>query len=255
MGMIRLFKNDLVREIRDWESKAIIDGDQARAICREYGMDYDAPRKRGYLVLMVLGYLFLGLTAITLVAANWEEIPRALRMAALMGLTLAVQGYGLVKFRRGEPSAGVALLFLGSLFYGASIMLIAQIYHIGEHYPDGIFYWALGVLPLVFVTRSRLNALFCLMLATLWMMVETETGFFPGAYPLFALSGIWHAWVRKDSALLFICSLIGAGIWLNLLLAWFGGGGNGFEAIGDQVPGSIALGLLLAGFAWWLMRR
>ena len=36
---------------------------------------------------------------------------------------------------------GTGLFFLGNLFYGASIILVAQIYHLGEHMPDGVFWW------------------------------------------------------------------------------------------------------------------
>ena len=36
------------------------------------------------------------------------------------------------------------LFFLGNIFYGASIILIAQIYHLGEYMPDGVFWWDTG---------------------------------------------------------------------------------------------------------------
>ena len=55
MAMIRLFKSDLVQEIRTWADKGIISTDQAQAICREYGVDYHAPGRRGYYILAGLG--------------------------------------------------------------------------------------------------------------------------------------------------------------------------------------------------------
>ncbi len=34
------------------------------------------------------------------------------------------------------------------MFYGAGIWLVAQIYNIDEHYPNGFLFWALGALAM-----------------------------------------------------------------------------------------------------------
>ena len=79
--------------------------------------------------------------------------------------------------------------------------------------------------------------------------------FFPVIYPLFMIAGIWLAWVRKDSVLLMLIGLAGLIFWINLLLAWIGGDWYSFEVISDQIPGTIAMGLVLTGLSWWLKRR
>ena len=83
MRLIRLLKRDLATEVATWVEREIISVDQARSICRLYEVDYDAIRSRstGYRVLVVLGFLFIGLALITVIGANWDEIPRAARMA------------------------------------------------------------------------------------------------------------------------------------------------------------------------------
>lgn len=257
MLLFRLFKKDMARQVRGWIHDGLIESAQAEAILARYGARLkDAEGSTlGYYVLTALGALFIGLALILIISHNWDEIPRMPRMLALVCVTLAVNLQGMRMMLNKRDKAGVLWLFFGVICYGATIMLIAQIYHLGEHFPDGIFYWALGGLPLIFITRSRLIALLCVVLATIWMTVETNTGFFPVSYPIFALTGIWLAWVRRDSALLFLCGLAGLVAWLNLLLAWIGGGWYGFTAIADQIPASITLGLLLTGFSWWLMRR
>jgi len=100
-----------------------------------------------------------------------------------------------------------------------------------------------------------LNGLFCLTLATIWMMVEAGSDFFPLSYPFFALGAGWLAWVRKDSVLLFMGSLAGVITWLNLFIAWIEGDLQKFRLVIDQIPISIGMGFLLSGLAWWLMRR
>ena len=229
MAMIRLFKSDLVQEIRTWADKGIISTDQAQAICREYGVDYHAPGRRGYYILAGLGYFFLGLTVITLVASNWEAIPRGARMAGLIAATLIIQLLGLLRYRRGDDRAAVGLFFLGSILYGASIMLIAQIYHIGEHYPDGVLYWALGVLPLGLVIGSRLVTGLAAALAFIWMPMEAGLGYFPWLFPLFLAALVWFLSAVKPSRLLFLAVVVGLGFFLEYSLGWMIGGGYRFE--------------------------
>ena len=106
-------------------------------------------------MLIGLGYLFIGLALITSIGANWDNIPRAARMSGLLILTLATNLLGLHSFRSARKSA-VMWFFLASLFYGASIMLIAQIYHIDEHYPDGILWWVSRGAALAVLTESTL---------------------------------------------------------------------------------------------------
>lgn len=257
MRLFRLFKKGMAREVGDWIRDGLIESAQGEAILARYGgrLQDAQGTSLGYYVLTALAALFVGLALILIVSHNWDEIPRLTRMTVLILITLAVNLQGMRLLLGDRDKAGVLWLFFGSICYGASIMLIAQIYHLGEHFPDGIFFWALGVLPLVFITQSRLNALLCLVLATTWMIVETSTIFFPTSYPLFALAGIWLAWVRKDSTLLFLGGLAGLVFWINLLFAWIGGDWNEFKVIVDQIPFTISLGLLLTGFAWWLMRR
>ncbi len=152
MRLIRLLKRDIAREAAEWVDEELITEHQAEQICQRYGIDYQQIKNRSfaYSVLVGLGgCLFIGLALITLIGGNWEDIPRAVRMGGLILLTLGgTQGFALKKRLDGHGHAATWLFFLGNLFYGASIILIAQIYHLGEHMPDGIFWWALGCLPI-----------------------------------------------------------------------------------------------------------
>ncbi len=170
----------MAQEVEDWVRDGLIESAQGEAILARYNIQLKDAHgtSLGYYVLTALAALFVGLALILIVSHNWDEIPRLTRMLLLFFITLAVNLQGMRLLLGGRDKAGVLWLFFGSICYGATIMLIAQIYHIGEHFPDGIFYWALGVLPLIFITQSRLIALLCLVLATTWAIVETNTDFF-----------------------------------------------------------------------------
>lgn len=257
MKIFRLFKNQTASEVSDWVAEGVIDRSQGEAILARYGLTFDDAdgSSLGYYVLTSLATAFVGLSLILIVSHNWDDIPRVVRMLGLVGLTLAVNVIGIRYISDGRYRAGTLWLFFGAICYGASIMLIAQIYHLGEHFPDGIFYWALGVLPLVFIVQSRLLALLCLLLAATWMSVEGNTGFFPSSFPVFAFAVLWLVITRKESVFLFLGALLSLVFWANLLFSWHFGPTKDFDLTTDQIPLNAALGLLLTGVAWWLIRR
>jgi len=254
MRLIRLLKNDLAREVRAWVESDIISKQQAEKICASYGMDFNdqSQRSYAYFVLIGLGYLFMGLSVLTLVGANWEDIPRGVRMSGLIALTLFTSLGGVYRWYQEKQGLAIVLFFLGGLFYGASIMLIAQIYHLGEHYPDGILWWAIGVLPLALLTQSILLMLLTTTLAYIWFFVETSLQFYPFVFPIFLLAITWVLWGGKKSLLLFLALIAGIGLWSEYTLSWFISDRPGFLPAAENVVFIFGYFILLHGLAKWL---
>ena len=257
MRLLRLLKSDLHKEARGWVEDGIISLSQAEVICRRYGIDYHDQTQRtfGYYVLVALGYLFIGMAVIVLIGENWEDIPRAVRMGGLIGLTLVCNGIGLNAWWRDELAVAVLWFFLGGLMYGVSIMLIAQIYHIGEHYPDGIFWWALGILPVALLLRSNLMMALVSTLAFIWFFVEAGLGYYPLLFPLFLLALAWHNLRIKPGVILFLLLMAGVGIFLEYSLAWLIGGRVRFDFGPENVLVGAAIFALYHGLAEWLSQR
>lgn len=223
MRLVRLLKRDLRAEMADWVSEALLSEQQARAICARYGIDYhDNPSSFGYHLLVTLGYLFIGLSLIVLISGNWEDIPRALRMGGLLLLTIATQALAARQYANGAVNTACGMFFLGNLFFGASIILIAQTYHLGEHMPDGIYWWALGTLPLAVVTRNAWLMMQTLLLAGLWYTLEFMHGYNTGSAALFLAAAVYVLSTAR-SLVLFLMVVIGAALvfetslwqWLN----------------------------------------
>ena len=235
MRLIRLLRKDLAAEVSTWVDQDLVSADQARAICRQYGVDYDQVRGRStaYRALVVLGFLFIGLSVVTVIGANWDSIPRGVRMAGLLVLTGGTHALAVRHHLSGRDALAIGLFVLGNLFFGASIILVAQIYHIGEHMPDGVFWWALGSLPFaLFLCNARL-ALFSGLLALLWFFLELRTGFltpmfFCAAFPLFLAAELYVLSRARASTLLFLTFAVSSVLWLETLLAaiWMDGSGR-----------------------------
>ena len=257
MRLIRLLKNDLSCEVEDWHQQGIIDENQAEQICAQYGIDYHhrSSRSYGYFLLVGLGYLFLGLSILVVVGANWQDLPREVRMIGLIVLTLFTNLAGVYRYVQQRQGEAVVLLLLGSIFYGASIMLIAQIYHLGEHYPDGILWWALGVLPMALLSQSFMLMLLSMTLAFTWFFVETSLHFFPFLFPLFLLANAWFLWRVSDSMLLFLSLITGIGLMGAYLVAWFDGDPYRFAHGAEMVVFVWGYFVALHGLSKWLSAR
>ena len=215
-------------------------------------------RSTGYRILVALGILFIGLALITVIGANWDEIPRELRMAGLLALTAGTHALALRQQLAGRGSAATGLFVLGNLFYGASIILVAQIYHLGEHMPDGVFWWALGSLPFAVLLRSPWLTLMSGLLALVWLYLEYQTGFlgatfFSVVFPLFLAAELYVLVRARANAVLFLTFVASLFLWLQTALAasWIDGR-EPLEWSAEHVPIGAALLILAHAAGHWL---
>ena len=216
MRLIRFFKKNLAKEAETWIEKDIISQPQAVEICNQYDISYEnRNNSSSYHILSGLGYLFVGLALIVLVGNNWDEIPRAIRMWSLILLTVSTHTLAFRVFTKGNKSGATGLFLLGNMFFGAAIILIAQIYHLGEHMPDGVFWWAFGILPFAIIFKNTILTLQTLILAIVWMSLEFSLGYFPLLFPIFLIATVATLYQGKESLILFFTLI------LAFMLFWF----------------------------------
>jgi len=185
-------------------------------------------RRRIIFMLMGLAAFLVGLAVLLVVGYNWEAMPRTAKLAVIFGVIAATYaGAFYLRYTVGARVTSEVVFFLGCLFYGAAIWLIAQIFHLNAHYPTGVLWWAVGVLPFALILDTLLLHLLLVGLLGLWVGLEILqfghlgwwfpfcSDIFPnGAYllPLLALPGLLWAY-RKGSP--FTVGLYAA------LLAWW----------------------------------
>ena len=142
---------------------------------------------------------------------------------------------------------------LGNLFYGAAIILIAQTYHLGEHMPDGVFWWALGSLPFALLLGSSWLALFSGVLALIWFFMEYAAGFFAVWFPVFIAAEVYVLVRGRPSLPLFLLCVASLFVWTETLLStlwmerWIG-----WEFTPEHFFVSVALFILTYAASHWL---
>jgi uncharacterized membrane protein len=160
----------------------------------------------------------VGAGVILFFASNWPLLPAWFKVAAILAATVGAYagGYHLAYTRGDYPRLGHSLFFLGSLLYGAGIWLIAQIFHLQSDFAGGFLLWGLGVLPVVYVTRSAPVLYVSTITLTTWTII-VQTG--PGEphnwfYPLL-MAAVAALARRAESVLAEAGVLVGGFLWLT----------------------------------------
>lgn len=107
-------------------------------------------------VIAVFAAVLVGLAALAFVAANWQAMPRALRLGLLVVALLGAHGGAIALFRVGlAASFGHAMLLLGAGLFGVAMALVSQMYHLGGDLSRLLLVWGLGAAATALAGRSR----------------------------------------------------------------------------------------------------
>lgn len=190
-------KQHRLDQLKAWREKGWVTDEGAGAIRKEI------ETRRSLLnlsnTLAILGAVLICFAAMSFVAANWSAIPRLVRVAILLStLWASFLGAG-VFYQRGQQAFGHAASLVGCGMFGASIMLIAQMFHLDGNPPDAVLVWGLGTLLAGFAFRSAPTLVLALLLFGLWSGWETsltdrEHWWFLPFWALTAFGFIWQRW-------------------------------------------------------------
>lgn len=166
-------------------------------------------------VVGLLGAALLGFGFIAFVAANWEDLSKLTRLIVLFGALWAAYATTFVLHRANHPAFAELALLVGGVLFGASIMLIAQTYHISGYTPDALLLWAAGVLLSAALLASAPSLVLGIGLATLWVVWDTaDGGRVPAWQALIAFAVCAGLVWRQQSIVALHALLIGLIVWL-----------------------------------------
>ncbi len=239
------FRAALKQELPAWVQDGLLSAESAEQLKQRYQLDKLEKESSRLLaaVLFTLGSLLLGGGVISFVAAHWEELPVGFKVGLLFAMLLAfhLTGYWL-RFKRDSPRLGHALLFCGSLVFGANIGLMAQVFHISGDWYRAYLAWGVGALAMAWAVRSWLTGVLVLVTTFVWF-IGFATDFHERAaavYPfLLAAALLPLAW-RTGSRVLYMLTFLGIICALPALA----------EIEGDSGL-NVLLALMAGGFLTW----
>jgi uncharacterized membrane protein len=147
----------LQEEVDEWVREGVIDESQAEAILARYE-DESAGRSRVVVALSLVGAALVFAGVVLFLATNWEDLPRAARMAILVAGPALAYVSGIVAYDRSVPRIGHALCVLGAVLVGPSLFLFDDLLILGIGTEWLLFGWTVAILPTAHALGSRVAA-------------------------------------------------------------------------------------------------
>jgi uncharacterized membrane protein len=142
----------LSSKLERWRRADLIDAETAHRIAAFE----DSQRKPIALyALAALGAGTVALGIVSMVAANWDEIPPRVKLGCdlMLGAALAVATYTAVRRQWALATEALVTLFYG--FTLASLALVGQVYQLGTPTWQALLAWTAATLPLILLARTR----------------------------------------------------------------------------------------------------
>ncbi|MCZ7591397.1 MAG: DUF2157 domain-containing protein [Kiritimatiellae bacterium] len=159
----------LRREIDAWERESLITEQVASTLRGRYPQE-GGSRRAAMIGLAALGALLAGGGIILLLAHNWADLPRGLRVAFALTPLISAQLlalFGALAERSGAGwREGVGVFW--TLSIGAAIAVVSQIYHISGSFDAFMLTWLILALPVIYLMRSSLVAVLFTIGALAW---------------------------------------------------------------------------------------
>jgi uncharacterized membrane protein len=191
------YRKRVDRDLARWREAGWITPDGETAIRRDLEQGV---RTLGLAnALAILSAVLIGFAVMSFVASNWQEMPRILRLGLLLAALWTAYGLAGWFAQRSMSGFAHAAVLLGVGIFGASIMLISQMYHMDGNPSDAVLLWAAGTLLAGVVLRSNPALALAMILVVVWGVMEAfrlDRVFWPflGPWALVSAAYYWQRW-------------------------------------------------------------
>lgn len=207
------YRKRLEADLGRWVGEGLVSPESAAAIRRslaQEGGGFKLPALLG-----LFGGLLIASSVSAFVAANWEEIPRIVKLVMVLLAVACTLGIAARLESRGSTNGADAAATCGTLIFAAGVALVGQMYHLPTDWPGGALLIAIGALIVAFLLRSSGALVIALVGIAAWgggRWDEREAN----AHLLFwlpFLPALWLAAARHNRLVHHLAALI--------LLGWF----------------------------------
>ena len=161
-------------DIHKIHEAGLITGDQRQKIIEHFRLKEES--NKFLVIISLVGAVLVAAGIVLLIAANWDAIPRGVKIFAGLALMLGAHagGWWLREVRQDYRKTGEALHLIGALLFLGNIALVGQIYHLISRPPNAFLLWWVGIAALPWLLRSKVLHVLALLAFGLWFGVEVN---------------------------------------------------------------------------------
>jgi len=196
------YRHRVERDLARWQTAGWVSEAGASAIRAELATRRSALGVAP--IFAMLGAVLFGCAVMSFIAAHWTAMSKLARLALLLAGLWGCYGGAFSLFRRQLSAFAQAAVLGGIALYGASIMLIAQMYHMQGNPPDAVLMWALGALLAAVLVPSRPALAASFVLGVAWAVWERALAGvshweFLALWAAAAIAAAWLGWRARPA--------------------------------------------------------
>jgi uncharacterized membrane protein len=176
------YRKRLAADLPKWTDAKWLPADGAAAILASLG-----PERRSTFglsaILGTLGAVLIGLGVLAFVAANWEAMPRLVRLGLIAAALLVAYAAAWSFDRRNLRVFAEAGLLAAGLVFAAAIALVGQAYHMSGDFAGAVMLFEAGILGGALVTGSPTLTVLGVIGAGYWTWLATYDNHVVPHYP------------------------------------------------------------------------
>ncbi len=216
------YRKRLEADLTRWTAEGLVSVASAATIRRSLskGAGFRLPALLG-----LFGGLLIASSVDAFVAANWEEMPRLMKLGLIFAGIVVALGYAARLERQGSAMGSDAAATCGVLIFAAGVALVGQIYHLPSDWAAGAMLVALGGLATAFLLRSDGALIIAFVALTAWSIGRwgEQQGAPHLGFLVLYLPALWLAFGRP-SRFVHHVAVLALACWLALLPGdWFTG--------------------------------
>jgi uncharacterized membrane protein len=215
----RSYRRRLEADLQSWVKDGLITAGAASTIRTKRLAEETGSRLPG--TFAMLGALMLAASISAFVAANWQEIPRLVKLIAILAVIAAGFLIALKLEARRMPRGADAAVTFATLCFGAGIALVGQMYHLPADWPGGALLVAIGALIAAVLTGKDgpLVIAFIAMVAWSWGRLDGWQWRVPHWQFLLLLVPAFLLALGRVNRLVAILAVLTLSFWLVTLFA------------------------------------
>jgi hypothetical protein len=150
---------NVLKHLPELVESGVISQDIADRIASFY-VEKQTNNNRLIIVFAILGALLIGLGIILIIAHNWDELSKPVKLSIGLFPLLAMQGLCALALIQGwKETWREVFAVLLMMAVGASISIVSQVYNIAGDLGSFLFTWMLLSIPIIYVMRSKVVSL------------------------------------------------------------------------------------------------
>lgn len=158
-------------DIERWRQVGLIDAPTASQLLRD--VEAREVRRLSFgMVLAIMSGVLFGAAILIFVAANWESLPRLMRVMMLFAIIAAGYIGGAALKTRGHSAYAETAWLIAAAAFGGSIALIGQMYHLAGDESTALVTWCLGTVFAAALLRSGPLTVTATGIAAAWLLAD-----------------------------------------------------------------------------------